>query len=338
MARKTFDELIDDYNAAEDKPAVETTEEPAVDETTTATEETPADEPHEEPKPAEEPKPEETPAEEPKPADPVMEELENTNSVIRKRLEKQAKKFEEEKVKLKAEWEAGFEDRVKAAVEEELKKRSEKPKMKTRDDFQFDEEYIKYLNEANVNEILDAREKAKAEKDAADAAEAEKKKAEDEAAQAELRQRQNRFLANIDECFEGDAKDTFLKRVQYANTKGFGELLDANPIAFDYLLSSPKGPFVLNKILDATNPEYFRRVFPVGGISPLEQFSELKEIERAVMAERAAPAENKVPDAVKAAPKIGKPGVQGQGGTGGDPMLDPKQRRDYVRNLLYGHK
>lgn len=338
MARKTFDELVEEY-AAEEKAAqnetepVETPEvEPSVEDNHT--------EPTPEPEPApvnEEPKAEEPPKDEPK-ADPVIDEIENTNATIRKRLEKQAKKFEDEKVKLKAEWEAGFEERVKAAVEEELKKRTQpKEPEKTRADFQYDEEYIKYLNQKDVNEILDAREKAKAEKEAAEAAEAAKKKAEEDAAAAEVKARQTRFLNNIEQCFDGDARTTFMSRLKYAHAKGFGELLDANPAASDYLLSSPKGPIVLAKILDTSNPEYFRRVFPVGGINPLEQFAELKDIERTAMAERnGTPAPTAA--APKAAPVIGRPGSQGPGGTGGDPMADPKSRREYVRNLLWGRR
>lgn len=337
MARKTFDELVEEY-AAEEKAAQNETEQVETPEVEQSVEDNHT-EPTPEPEPApvnEEPKAEEPPKDEPK-SDPVIDEIENTNSTIRKRLEKQAKKFEDEKAQMKAEWEAGFEDRVKKAVEEELKKRSQpKEPEKTRADFQYDEDYIKYLNHKDVNEILDAREKAKAEKEAAEAAEAaEKKKAEDAAA-AELKSRQARFLNNIEQCFDGDERDTLIQRVKYATSKGFGELLDANPAASDYLLSSPKGPIVLAKILDTKNPEYFRRVFPVGGINPLEQFAELKDIERTAMAERNGTATPTA--AAPKAPAIGRPGSQGPGGTGGDPMADPKSRREYVRNLLWGRR
>ena len=345
MARKTFDELVDEMNTSSQTPAEwsheapkdggKPEETPASEEPTPELEPEPA--PSEEPQPAEEPKPEETPAPEATPKDEVMDEIDNTNSIIRKRLEKQAKKFEDEKVKLKAEWEAGFDERVKAAVEEELKKRAQsKEPEKTRADFQYDEEYIKYLNHKDVNEILDAREKAKAEKEAAEAAEAAKKREAEEAEQAVIKQRQTRFLANIDECFEGDERKEFLKRVQYANSKGLGDLLEACPMACDYLLGSEKGPLVLQKIMN--DADTFRRVFPVKGISPMEQFYTLKEVERQCIADRSKKADAPSPVAAKPTPRLGKPGMQGGGGTAGNPMADPKARRDYVRNLLYGHK
>ena len=125
---------------------------------------------------------------------------------------------------------------------------------------------------------------------------------------------------------------TPLWRVSSTPIKGFGELLDANPAASDYLLSSPKGPLVLAKLLDTSNPEYFRRVFPVGGINPLEQFSELKDIERTAVAERNGTVE--APAALKKPAAIGRPGAQGSGGTGGNPMSDPKARLDYVRKVM----
>ena len=170
--------------------------------------------------------------------------------------------------------------------------------------------------------------KAKAEADA----EAAKQREAEEAEQATLKQRQNRFLANIDECFEGDERTEFLKRVQYANSKGLGDLLDSCPMASDYLLGSEKGPLVLQKIMN--DADTFRKVFPVKGISPMEQFYTLKEVERQCISERTKPAETPAPAPKPAAPKLGKPGMQGGGGTMGDPMGDPKARRDYVRQIM----
>lgn len=339
MARKTFDELVDEMAAeeraaqAETQETTETVSEPPKD----WAQEPPADWSKPEDKKADEPPKEEVedkPAEEPKPeaeapkADPIIDEIETTNTTIRKRLEKQAKSYEQKLADKDAEWQKKL-DELKAQFEQK------KPEVKTRADFQYDEEYIKYLNQKDVNEILDARDRAKAEKEAAEAAENAKKKAEEEAAAEELKSRQNRFLNNIDQCFDGDAKTTLLKRIQYANSKGLGELLDANPAASDYLLSSPKGPIVLAKLLDASQPEYFRRVFPVGGISPLEQFAELKDIERTAMAERnGQPSVQTTAAPAAPRPKLGKPGAQGSGGTAGDPMVDPKARRDYVRKVM----
>jgi chemotaxis protein histidine kinase CheA len=335
MARKTFDELVDEMNTSNQTPSEWSHEAPEdrskpeqkADEPAPAAEDTPAAEPEPEPTPAEEPpKDEPAPAaEEPPKKDEVMEELDNTNSIIRKRLEKQSKKYEE----ALAQKDARYEELKKEL--EELKKSQPKAQPKTRKDFEYDEDYVAYLTRQQIAEADAEKAKAKAEADAEDA----KQREAEEAEQASIKQRQNRFLANIDECFEGDEKTEFLKRVQYANSKGLGDLLDSCPMASDYLLGSEKGPLVLQKIM--SDADTFRRVFPVKGISPMEQFYTLKEIERQCLADRNKTAEP-APAPVKPTPKLGKPGSQGCGGTMGDPMADPKARRDYVRNLLYGHK
>lgn len=340
MARKTFDELVDEMNTSSQTPA-EWSHEPPEDwrkpEETKAEETTPAEEPApseepapaptaEEPKPTEEPAPEVTPKEEAPKKDEVMDEIDNTNSIIRKRLEKQSKKYED----ALAQKDARYEELKKEL--EELKKSQPKPQPKTRKDFEYDEDYVQYLTRTEMDKVDAEKAKAKAE---ADAEEAKKREAE-EAEQAIIKQRQTRFLANIDECFEGDERKEFLKRVQYANSKGLGDLLEACPMACDYLLGSEKGPLVLQKIMN--DADTFRRVFPVKGISPMEQFYTLKEVERQCLADRSKKADASTPVTAKPTPRIGKPGMQGGGGTAGNPMADPKARRDYVRNLLYGHK
>jgi hypothetical protein len=333
MARKTFEELVSEAAAEERAAKAETTNEAPEEwsheppkewaKPEDAPESTPEPEAQpEEPKPDEAPEPEPAPKEDPPKKDEVMDELDNTNSIIRKRLEKQSKKYEE----ALAQKDARYEELKKEL--EELKKNQPKEPPKTRKDFNYDEEYVAYLTRQQIAEADAEKAKAKAEADA----EAAKQREAEEAEQATLKQRQNRFLANIDECFEGDEKNEFLKRVQYANSKGLGDLLDSCPMASDYLLGSEKGPLVLQKIM--SDADTFRKVFPVKGISPMEQFYTLKEVERQCLAERTKPVETPTPTPKPAAPKLGKPGSQGGGGTMGDPMADPKARRDWVRSVM----
>lgn len=333
MARKTFEELVSEAAAEERAAKAETTNEAPEEwsheppkewaKPEDAPESTPEPEPQpEEPKPEEAPEPEPAPKEDPPKKDEVMDELDNTNSIIRKRLEKQSKKYEE----ALAQKDARYEELKKEL--EELKKSQAKEPPKTRKDFEFDEDYVAYLTRQQIAEADAEKAKAKAEADA----EAAKQREAEEAEQATLKQRQNRFLANIDECFEGDERTEFLKRVQYANSKGLGDLLDSCPMASDYLLGSEKGPLVLQKIM--SDADTFRKVFPVKGISPMEQFYTLKEVERQCLAERTKPVETPAPTPKPAAPKLGKPGSQGGCGTMGDPMADPKSRRDWVRSVM----
>lgn len=322
MAHKTFEEKLEDWKAEAEASQVEAPAETEQVEQEPAqepeTEQAAAAEPEPETEAPADPAPESEPAHEPEhePKNDVLDEIENTNSIIRRRLEKQAAKFEEEKRKITEEFEA----RIKA-LEEQNKP---KPEIKTRDSFQTDEEYVAYLTRQQINADREEQLKLQAEKDAEDA----KAKAEQAQVEEATQKRQKLFLDNVDECFEDkDSKAKFLSQVQYATKKGLGDLLDSCPVACDYLLYSRKGPKVLNKILN--DRDTFLKVFDPRGTSPFEQFSALKEVERSLE----APAVEEPAPAPVQAPKLGRPGAQGSGG-GVKPLDDPKSRRDYVRQVM----
>lgn len=292
--------------------------------------ETQAPEEHED-KP--EDKQEDKPAvEQPPRKDDVAEELENTNSVIRNRLKKQAEKYDRELADRDAKYEA------LAKQFEEFKQGMKKAEpQKGRDAFQTDEEYVAYLTRQQIDADRAEQDKIRKEREAKDA---EAKAAQDKAEQ-EVRDRQERFVNNINYCFDQpEQKAEFMGKVKTYLGKGLGDLLDSCPIASDYLLSSPRGPKVLDRILTDVNA--FRRVFDPRGISPMDQYYELRELEREIYGKPApaaenppvetpAPADNK--PAPKQAPKYGKPGAQG-GGRSADVYTDPKARRDEVRRLM----
>lgn len=309
--------------------------------------ETPSDtttEEHAEEKPAEtqateehEDKPEDKPVDTPPvetqapKKDDVAEEMENTNSVIRNRLKKQAEKYDREL----ADRDAKYEELAKQF--EEFKqgiKKAEPPK--GRDAFQTDEEYVAYLTRQQIDADRAEQEKIRKEQEAKDA---EAKAAQDKAEQ-EIRDRQVRFVNNINYCFDQpEQKAEFMGKVKQYLSKGLGDLLDACPIASDYLLSSPRGPKVLDRILTDVNA--FKRVFDPRGITPMDQYYELRELEREIYGKQAPaaehpPVETPAPEnkpAPKQAPKYGKPGAQG-GGRSADIYTDPKARRDEVRRLM----
>lgn len=285
------------------------------------------DKPPVEDKPAVEDKP---PVEQPPKKDDVAEELENTNSVIRNRLKKQAEKYDRELADRDAKYEA------LAKQFEEFKQgmqKSEPPK--TRDAFSTDEEYVAYLTRQQIDADRAEQEKARKEREAK---EAEAKAAQDKAEQ-EVRDRQERFVNNINYCFDQpEQKAEFMGKVKQYLGKGLGDLLDACPVASDYLLASPRGPKVLDRLLTDVNA--FKRVFDPRGITPMDQYYELRELEREIYgtgkpAEQ-PPVETPAPEnkpAPKQVPKYGKPGAQG-GGRSADVYTDPKARRDEVRRLM----
>ena len=326
MATRHLEDAIEEVKKSLETPSETTTEEhaeekPAETQATKEHEDKPEDKPVDTP-------PVETPA--PK-KDDVGEELENTNSVIRNRLKKQAEKYDRELADRDAKYDA------LAKQFEEFKqgiKKAEPPK--GRDAFQTDEEYVAYLTRQQIDADRAEQEKIRKEREAKDA---EAKAAQDKVEQ-EVRDRQERFVNNINYCFsQPEQKSEFMGKVKTYLGKGLGDLLDACPIASDYLLSSPRGPKVLDRLLTDVNA--FKRVFDPRGITPMDQYYELRELEREIYGKPAPaaeqpPVETPAPEnkpAPKQAPKYGKPGAQG-GGRSADVYTDPKARRDEVRRLM----
>lgn len=330
MATRHLEDAIEEVKKSLETTSETTTEEHAEEKPaeTQATEE--HEEKHEdrpEDKQATEDKP---PVEQPPKKDDVGEELENTNSVIRNRLKKQAESYEQKLANNDAEWKKKFEE-FKSQFE------PKKPEVKTRDNFKTDEEYVAYLTRQQIDADRAEQDKIRKEREAKDA----EAKAEQEKAEQDIRDRQVRFVNNINYCFDQpEQKAEFMGKVKTYLGKGLGDLLDSCPIASDYLLSSPRGPKVLDRILTDVNA--FRRVFDPRGISPMDQYYELRELEREIYGKPAPsseqpPVETKAPEEKKPeprqVPKYGKPGAQG-GGRSADVYTDPKARRDEVRRLM----
>lgn len=298
-------------------------------------EETPQETPEETPQETTQETPVETPEEKPeeKPQEPsrdeVGEQLESMNSVIRHRLEKQARKYEQE-----------LKDRDSKYDElarqfEEFRKQATPKKELTRDQFETDEGFVAALTQQQIDLDRENQAKLRKEQDEKDAA----ARAEQEKAEEDIRNRQARFLGNVEKCFDDKSeKEQFMGRVKTYLGKGLGDLLDACPVASDYLLASPKGPRVLDRLL--SDKEAFVRVFDPRGITPMDQYYELKALEKeiydarfkaAIQPEPAPEPEPEPPK--KAMPKYGKPGSQG-GGRSADVFTDPKVRRDEIRKML----
>lgn len=299
-------------------------------------EETPPEEqpkaPEETPQP-EDSKPEETPHEvkegdEPKPEQPKQipdDPLKRAEFSFKRQLAKSREKHEKEL----AERDAKYNELAKK-FEELEKKVTPKEAKKTRNDFrdgdQGDEDYIDYLVEQRMNALNADRD---AELSKKEAERIEKEKAA-QAEQAELHQRQNAWLENVDNAFAHDAERTkkFIAKVQYANQRGLGEILDQCPVASDYLINDPNGPKVFERMLE--DPQVFRRVFNPQRTSPMAIYWELKQVEQEIAT---APTPNGAPaPATKPIPKMGKPGRQAGGSTlMGDMFDDPRQVKKWLK-------
>lgn len=116
--------------------------------------------------------------------------------------------------------------------------------------------------------------------------------------------------------------------------KGLGEVLDACPVAADYLLHNANGPKVFEKML--ADRATFERVFNER-TSPMDQYFELRSIESELKAQQnAAPAPAATPNpqpnpAPAQMPHIGRPGKSGNG-TAPDIFEDPAAMRSFLRS------
>lgn len=317
------DELMAELKAEEKQP--ETTppvETPEEHKTETPAETTPAEEPE---------KPEDTPHEEgderqpPKPEDD--DRFSRAEFSFKRKLEKQAKKHADElaeRDKKYAELEKRFADLEKRMTPQEP--------VKDRMAFKTDEEYIDYLTQMRVDKMMSERDAKEAERREKEAADAKKR----EEAEAEIVQQQKDWLSHVDKSFgeEKERAQKFLSKIQYANKNGLGDILDACPVAADYLMKNTNGPKVFEKMLD--DPDTFKRVFNDSNMNQMDIYYELRAIEKELKSEgvqQTIPLNNAPPAPPKAAmPKLGKPGKQAGGGSAPDIFSDHDAMVSFIRS------
>ncbi|SHI35768.1 hypothetical protein [Fibrobacter sp. UWP2] len=299
-------------------------------ETTTQVEDSPApaveDKPEEDPAPAVEDKPEDTPEDKPedkppedKPAPIPEDKFQRAEFAFKRQLGRQKEKYEAELKNRDDKY-----DKLSQEFEELKKRIPEKKDELTRDKFGDDEDFIHALNQRDFEKFKEewvAENKKKQE----EAAEAARRQAE---ADRELADRQNAWLNNVNAAFAGDKarENTFLNKVQYATDKGFGNILDNCPVAADYLMNNPRGPVVLEHLLD--NPDAFSRVFNDQMTSQLDIYYELRQLDSELR--NAAPAETA--PAKPKLPNLGKPGKQAGSGAAPDIWTDDKAMKAYIRS------
>lgn len=306
-------------------------------------EETPVETPSEEPKPAddkpseewsneppkewskpdedkpteEEPKPaEDKPAEpQPKPDLSKLTKEQKAEHAFQRQLGKMKEKHKAEldaqREELRKEFQSQIDEIKKSVAKEEP--------VKTRNDFETDDEYIGYLTQRGVDQRMaqiDAdNAKAKAEADA-------KAKADAEAAEQQ-QQVADYFNANAKQTF-GDGYAEFEKTVQKGVANGLADVLDEAPSVRDYIFSNPNGPAVLNEML--LNKESFVRVMRLAA-NPMDAVIECHELAREIASRKAEPAPAPTPKM----PSLGKPGAGGSTRTAPDMYHDDASLIDFVR-------
>lgn len=240
---------------------------------------------------------------EPKPPKPDLSTLskeEKAQHAFQRQLAKQRSKYESQIQAMHESFQKQFDD-----FRNEFKKSQPKEAPKTREDFESDDEYIKYLVKSQNDDY-------RAELDAKNAKEAEEKAAKDREQQEYMEQQQaiaGTFNDNCRATFsDGEAYGAFAAKLKKGISNGLGEILDNAPAIRDYIFENPNGPAVLNEML--SSKESFVRVMRNAG-SPMDAVIEMHEIAKEINGKKNAPVE---PAEQKARmPKIGKPGAKSGG-------------------------
>lgn len=283
------------------------------------------------------PQPQDTPPQDTPPQDTPPEKQPNQDTppqprpesaaqhAYRRQLEKAEQRHRQELADLNASWEKKF-----AELKAGMPKPAAEP-IKTRADFPQDaggdDEYVKYLANLKVNEIMAERDAKQAEKDA----EAQKARQQEEATMQEIEEQRRSWLANVDAAFQGDdaRKAAFLKRVEYCNQRGLGTVLDSCPTAANFLFRRSTGPLVLEKLL--SDQATFQRVFNPQSLDPMDIYYELREVEKAVLSQPTPPAAGTPQPAPQGGmPHLGRPGRQAAGNQTPD-MFSPGNESEILK-------
>lgn len=334
FAESVMDEIKNEQPAAAEATVVEET--PAENKSEEWSNEPPKDwsKPAEEDKPSEDDKPaEETPSEdkptedEPKPAEDKPAEPQPKPDLSKLTKEQKAehafqRQLAKQKEKHKAEMEAQREELRKefqSQIDEIKKSVAKEEPVKTRNDFDTDDEYIGYLTQRGVDQRMaqiDAdNAKAKAEAEA-------KAKADAEVAEQQ-KQMADYFNSNAKQTF-GDGYAEFEKTVQKGVANGLADVLDEAPAVRDYIFSNPNGPAVLNEMLQSK--ESFVRIMRLAA-NPMDAVIECHELAKELSSRKAEPASAPTPKM----PSLGKPGAGGSTRTAPDMYHDDASLIDFVR-------
>lgn len=216
---------------------------------------------------------------------------EKAQHAFRRQLEKQRSKYESQIQAMHESFQKQFDD-----FRNEFKKNQPKEAPKTREDFESDDEYIKYL----VKSQNDALKKDNDEKSAKDRAEREAREKEEEESRLQQQEVAGLFQRNCRAAFADEkAYGEFAARVNRGIANGLGEILDNAPAIRDYLFTNQNGPAVLNRML--SDRSSFVRVMRNAG-SPMAAVLEMHDMAREIAQGGSQPTHQM--------PKIGKPGAR----------------------------
>ena len=241
-------------------------------------------------------------------------DLEKAQYSFHKQFARQKAKHEQEIANLRAE----FDKRL--AEEIDKVKNPAKYAPKTRADFQYDDEYVKYLANEQVNAALEAK-----------IAEYQKKQEEEQRqaqVDAEYRSMLDKNVKSIYNTPEAEAD--WREKVGEGMKAGLGKMIDSDQDLSNYIIFSPNGPKIMYEL--ATNKKTVQDIFtigmtPDGHAIPRSPGDRMRKIEE--LSERLSRTDiNNNRTNVQPAKPIGRPGINKE--VKKDIFSDPKALLDMM--------
>lgn len=233
---------------------------------------------------------------------------------FKRQLAKQRSKHEQEIANLRAE----FDKRL--AEEIDKVKNPAKYAPKTRKDFEYDDDYVKYLANEQVNAALEAK-----------IAEYQKQQ-EEEQRQAQVDEEYRNMLDKTVKSIYNtpEAEADWRAKVNEGMKAGLGSLIDGDQDLSNYIIFSPIGPKIMYEL--ATNKKTVQDIFTIGMTpdgraiprSPVDRMRKMEEL-----AERLSRTDiNNIRTNVQPVKPIGRPGINKE--VKKDIFSDPKALLDMM--------
>ena len=195
-------------------------------------------------------------------------DLEKAQYSFKRQLAKQRSKHEQEIANLRAE----FDKRL--AEEIDKVKNPAKYAPKTRKDFEYDDDYVKYLASEQVNAALEAK--------LAEYAKQQEEEQRQAQVDAEYRSMLDKSVKSIYNTPESEAE--WRSKVGEGMKAGLGSLIDSDQDLSNYIIFSPIGPKIMYEL--ATNKKAVQDIFTIGMTpdgraiprSPVDRMRKMEEL------------------------------------------------------------
>ena len=169
-------------------------------------------------------------------------DLEKAQYSFKRQLAKQRSKYEKQIADLQRQWEERFDKLENPA----------KYAPKTRKDFEYDDDYVKYLASEQVNAALEAK--------IAEYAKQQEEEQRQAQVDAEYRTMLDNSVKSIYNTPESEAE--WRSKVGEGMKAGLGSLIDSDQDLSNYIIFSPIGPKIMYEL--ATNKKAVQDIFTIG--------------------------------------------------------------------------